>query len=90
MKVTPIPEFNCPSCGNALNYAEPEDGGPGEPTKGDWACCFICGELLRFDDGLKLHVLTPEEEGKVSPEMWSISRNIKDQLDAMKRDKGLS
>jgi hypothetical protein len=55
-----VPESKCPHCGEKLTHASPIDG-EGGPEPGNISLCCMCGEVLLFDQELRM-VPIPEAE----------------------------
>lgn len=59
--VTDLSVSLCPGCGAKLNAAAPSIDDPSGPRVGDYSMCFYCGEYLRFDDDMRLQVLSEKD-----------------------------
>jgi len=51
----------CPSCKHELDAATSADDSPRELKKGDFSLCMYCGEILRFEENLKLKVANQDD-----------------------------
>ncbi len=55
---TRLPPSLCPHCGYFADAASPSDQNPGAvPKPGDFTLCFRCGEVLHFDDQMRMAAL---------------------------------
>lgn len=55
-----MPEDYCPTCNERLDGVTSLDAN-GMPDVGDISLCAYCGELLEFDEDMKLVLLTEEQ-----------------------------
>ena len=51
----------CPTCKNKLNAATSIDGEEAKPEPNDITICVNCAQVLRFDDALKLCIMTVDD-----------------------------
>jgi hypothetical protein len=65
---TDLPTSQCPFCGYEMDRAtHPEDNSI-KPSPGDLSICLKCTSILRFDDGMRLAALEPEEFSRLPQE----------------------
>ena len=60
MELNGIPPSPCTKCGTVLSRPLGPDTGI-EPEPGHYSFCFLCGNVMVFDDGLRLRTPTAEE-----------------------------
>ncbi len=76
---------DCPTCGADLNAATAMSDPESSPSPGDLSLCIKCGELLVFDQDIKLALMSERVKQKIQkkdPALWSM---LKEQSEQFKR-----
>lgn len=58
---------HCPNCGTRLDAAAAADGSASTPKHGDLSICFRCGEILEFNEQLRLRLVPAEDPRRFDP-----------------------
>lgn len=72
---TRVPLSKCPNCGYKLDACTATKPGPDvRPSPGDASVCYRCGEILVFDERLRIVRPTPQQlaELRASKKLWRI------------------
>lgn len=83
---TKLTESKCASCGHILDTATGVEEGT-TPSVNDLTVCVYCGELHRFDEDLKLVLLTEEEIEEIkdqAPDVWNTLSSAQSHIKALR------
>lgn len=68
----------CPTCGKLLDGLTNPTGGSLDAQPGDISVCAYCGEVLIFDESLKLKLSTEEDLKDLDQEVKQTLKRVKE------------